>query len=117
MHRGRIVAEHLNCAHDPEGVGGNPLAAIICSIVPAAPKRDDLPRMRIHRGRVMHRVERTGRGYRSLCRRKHPVKGVSSTVPRADGDADDWTTERHWYPDCQHCPSDTGSSAPSAPSR
>lgn len=66
----------------------------------------DLPRMRIHRGRVMHRVERTADGYRSLCRKPHPVKGVNSTIPRADSYADDWTTDRHWYPDCQHCPPD-----------
>ncbi len=66
---------------------------------------EDLPRMRIEHGRVMHRVR--GRGstdYVSLCDRPHPVKGVSSRVPRAEGHKSMWSTERHWYPDCSHCP-------------
>lgn len=69
----------------------------------------DLPRMRIRKGRVMHQVERTLDGFRSVCRRKIPVKGVSSTMPRAAASADEWTANRLWYPDCQHCPTNTGS--------
>lgn len=62
-------------------------------------------RMRIERGRVMHLVEPAGDGWlRSRCRRKHPVKGVNSSVPRAYGPISDWTEERHDYPDCKHCP-------------
>ena len=68
----------------------------------------DLPRMRVRKGRVMHKVERTPDGYRSVCRKPHPVKGVNSTLPRVENYAEEWTTERHWYPDCRHCPSDAG---------
>lgn len=63
-------------------------------------------RMRIRHGRVMHQVNERPSGIESQCRRKHPVKGVSSTIPRAEGPAEWWTTVRHWYPDCTHCPTD-----------
>jgi hypothetical protein len=64
-------------------------------------------RMRIYRGRVMHQVEASGSGWlRSKCQRPHPVKGVSGTVPRAEGRAELWSSDRRWYPDCQHCPAD-----------
>lgn len=62
-------------------------------------------RMRIERGRVMHLVEETHGGWlRSKCRRPHPVKGVSGTLPRAEAPAANWTDKRLWYPDCKHCP-------------
>lgn len=75
---------------------------------PVLPDREadpgDLPPMRIRHGRVMHRVERRGSEYRSLCRKPHPVRGVHSTIPRAQGPEDWWDTERYDYSDCSHCP-------------
>lgn len=60
-----------------------------------------LPRMRIRRGRVMHRVKTWGKdGYQSLCRT------ADGGMPRAFGYHDLWETERYWYPDCQRCPED-----------
>jgi hypothetical protein len=70
----------------------------------------DPRRMRIRKGRVMHQVVPRTSGSNSLesvCRRKHPVKGVHSTIPRAEAPADWWTAERLWYPDCKHCPADS----------
>lgn len=68
-----------------------------------APQDGD--RMRIHKGRVMHRVRvRAGGDIESQCRTKHPVKGVSGTIPRAFGTAGNWSPVRYWYPDCKHCP-------------
>lgn len=62
-------------------------------------------RMRVRKGRVMHRVERHTLGgstvwYRSLCRRR------GGSLPRADAPADEWSTERYWHPDCGHCPAE-----------
>lgn len=68
---------------------------------------EELPvRMRIRKGRVMHRVRQwpSSGDIESLCRRKHPVKGVTSTFARAAGPASWWTRTRYWYPDCGHCP-------------
>lgn len=64
----------------------------------------ELPRMRIRRGRVMHRVRVRGDWYESRCRRGAGIRGVSTTFARAYAPFDEWTTERYWYPDCQHCP-------------
>lgn len=65
------------------------------------------PRMRTRRGRVMHAVVEHPGGYlESVCRKKSPVKGVNVTHPRARGPAADWSDQRHWYPDCEHCPPD-----------
>lgn len=67
--------------------------------LPALPRR-----MRIRKGRIMHRVRRAASGdVESLCRRPHPARGVSSTIPRAQGPEDWWSAERHWYPDCLEC--------------
>lgn len=51
------------------------------------------------RGRVMHRVERTGMGWlQSLCRRPGALPKL--THPRAMAAASEWSAERYWYPDC-----------------
>jgi hypothetical protein len=61
----------------------------------------------------MHAVEQAATGWvRSKCRRPHPVRGVKSTVPRAEAYAEDWTAERLWYPDCPHCPGEESGGAP-----
>jgi hypothetical protein len=63
--------------------------------------------MRVKNGRVMHRVEPSGIGLRSMCRRKHPVKGVSGTLPRVEAYPEYWTKDNPLgYPNCQHCPED-----------
>jgi hypothetical protein len=59
-----------------------------------------LPRMRIERGRMMHRVApRDALWLESLCE-------STSGVPRAAGRLDDWSAERDAYPDCKDCPSE-----------
>jgi hypothetical protein len=69
-------------------------------------------RMRIRKGRVMHKVKRWNSNGRSepelesQCRRGSGIKGVSATYPRAQGPESWWTTERYWYPDCARCPAD-----------
>jgi hypothetical protein len=65
----------------------------------AAQAYSDSPRMRVNRGRVMHRVTAWGDGgYQSVCREP------GTTVPRARGLADHWTAYRGVYPDCKRCP-------------
>lgn len=78
---------------------------------------EELPqRMRIRKGRVMHRVIRHNRtatfgepSIESMCRRRYGPKGAKTTCPRADGPASWWFTERYWYLDCPHCPADQDS--------
>lgn len=70
-------------------------------------------RMRIYRGRVMHLVEDAPGGWiRSVCRRKHPVKGVHGTEPRAESYPEYWTENNLLeYPNCRHCPPDDAGAA------
>ena len=64
-------------------------------------------RMRIYRGRVMHRVKQRGDWYVSLCMRPHPVLGAKRPLPRVENYTGDWTTDNPLgYPDCKHCPAD-----------
>jgi hypothetical protein len=73
--------------------------------------RELLPgRYRCRNGRRMHRVYRITRGgytdLESMCRKRSGIKGVKTTYPRARGPEGDWSTERDWYDDCTHCPTE-----------
>lgn len=61
-------------------------------------------RMRVPRGRVLHRVQPIldGTWYASLCRTGRP------STARALAPREDWSTERLGYPDCARCPSEAG---------
>lgn len=76
--------------------------------MPELPPEPALPRMRVRKGRVMHRVRRASLGghggFESLCRRGSGIRGVKTTYARASGAVDDWSALRYWYPDCRHCP-------------
>ncbi len=123
------AGREIHASHDPEPEGERLSAgSIICrrcchflaftgtspmvtrrGVEPCHPTRLDLrsgqplpPRMRTYRGRVMHTVEIAGNGdLRSACTRRDRWGNVA---PRATGRAEDWSADRHWYPDCTHCP-------------
>lgn len=60
-----------------------------------------LPRMRAHKGSVMHIVEQGPGGWlRSRCRL---VSNSKPGRPRTEAYCDNWTSERGNYPDCQRC--------------
>jgi len=57
----------------------------------------ELPRMRLYRGRVMHRVRRRDDGgYESICRGRN---GMAQSV----GPPDSWTAGPAFYPHCRKC--------------